>query len=187
MEAKERANTAAADEAIGSASERPLLMVDIDGVISLFGIPMGYSDDEPAIAGSLHSIDGAPHFLSATAAGHLLELLPLYELVWASGWEERANDHLPHLLGLPRELPFLRFERDVGGHGGARAHWKLEAIEDYARGRPLAWIDDALNEACHEWAEQRGAPTLLVQTRPEHGLTEREARELSGWASALER
>jgi hypothetical protein len=173
------------ETATATEPQRPLLMVDIDGVISLFGVPVGYSDGEPAIAGSLHSIDGTPHFLSATAAAHLLELLPLYELVWASGWEERANDHLPHLLGLPPGLPFLRFERDVGGHTGARAHWKLEAIEGYARGRPLAWIDDALNDACHDWAGERGAPTLLVQTDPERGLTRPEHEQLAAWASAL--
>ena len=67
----------------------------------------------------------------------------MFELVWASGWEERANEHLPHLLGLPPELPFLRFERDVGR---ANAHWKLDAIDAYAGERALAWVDDALND-----------------------------------------
>ena len=67
-------------------------MVDIDGVISLFVGTGG----EPA-NGSFHSIEGIPHFLSATAAAHLLDLSEHFELVWASGWEERADDHLPHL------------------------------------------------------------------------------------------
>jgi hypothetical protein len=102
--------------------------------------------------------------------------------VWASGWEERANEHLPHLLGLPPALPFLRFSRNVGR---ANAHWKLDAIEAYARDRPLAWIDDAFNAACHGWAQARAAPTLLVQTVPQVGLTEREASQLAGWALAL--
>lgn len=161
---------------------RPLLMVDIDGVLSLFGVPDRTRDGRPAIEGSLHSIEGTPHFLSSTAAAHLLSLEPSFEIVWASGWEERADDHLPHLLGLPAGLPFLRFSRAVGR---AHAHWKLEAIDAYAGGRPLAWIDDALNDACHEWARERHAPTLLVQTAPEHGLTEHEARVLSRWAKEL--
>ena len=80
---------------------RPLLMVDIDGVVSLFGAHPAHQH-LAARAGSLHSIDGTPHFLSSTAATHLLALADLYELVWASGWEERANEHLPRLLGLPR-------------------------------------------------------------------------------------
>ncbi|HXN38751.1 MAG TPA: HAD domain-containing protein [Solirubrobacteraceae bacterium] len=158
-------------------------MVDIDGVLSLFGVPAREHAQRPEIEGSLHSIDGTPHFLSSTAAAHLLSLSSLYDVVWASGWEERANEHLPHLLGVPAGLPHLRFPRAVGR---SNAHWKLESIDAYAGGRPLAWIDDALNPACHAWARERPAPTLLVTTAPERGLTEREAALLASWAQQLE-
>jgi hypothetical protein len=165
-------------------------MVDIDGVISLFGgwqhggwgVHGGASHDEAAPAGSFHSIEGSPHFLSSAAAAHLLELSASYELVWASGWEDRANEHLPHLLGVPPALPFLRFSRNVGR---TNAHWKLDAIDAYARDRPLAWIDDAFNDACHQWARLRRAPTLLVQTDPQRGLTADEALQLERWARTL--
>ncbi len=174
-------------------------MVDIDGVLSLFGVPdvagrppagaARSSSIAPAgsesVEGSLHSIDGMLHFLSSTAAAHLLSLTRGFELVWASGWEEKADEHLPHLLGLPARLPFLRFSRDVGGRGRTYAHWKLAAIEAYAGQRPLAWIDDAFNAACHEWADVRPAPTLLVQTDPAQGLTAAEARLLESWALEL--
>jgi HAD domain in Swiss Army Knife RNA repair proteins len=163
---------------------RPLLMVDIDGVLSLFG---GWDATSPSrdprpLDGSLHSIDGIPHFLSSTAAAHLLELAELYDLVWASGWEERANEHLPRLLGLPPQLPFLRFARDVGGRAAPKAHWKLDAIDSYAGARSLAWIDDALNDACREWARARPAPTLLVETDPTIGLTAADTERLTQWA-----
>jgi hypothetical protein len=163
---------------------RPLLMVDIDGVLSLFGgwQPASGAVDDRTLDGSLHSIDGIPHFLSSTAAAHLLELSSQFDLVWASGWEERANEHLPHLLGMPPELPFLRFPRAVGR---SNAHWKLETIDAYADGRAVAWIDDALNDACREWADARSAPTLLVETDPTRGLTDQEAQQLSAWAHAL--
>jgi HAD domain in Swiss Army Knife RNA repair proteins len=158
-------------------SHKPLLLVDIDGVISLFGGEHLASKD-----GSFHSIEGMFHFLSATAAAHLLDLADQFELVWCSGWEEKANEHLPHLLGLPSGLPYLSFERAVGR---SNAHWKLAAIDAFAGERPLAWIDDALNEACQAWAAARAAPTLLVETAPEHGLTEREAVLLRAWADEL--
>jgi hypothetical protein len=83
---------------------------------------------------------------------------------------------------MPAGLPFLRFARAVGR---TNAHWKLDAIDAYAGERPLAWVDDALNDACHEWAEARAAPTLLVQTDPQRGLTASEAQQLAGWARAL--
>ncbi len=158
--------------------DRPLLLVDIDGVISLFSFDHGARPE-----GSFHSIDGIPHFLSSSAAEHLLVLVSNFELVWASGWEEKANEYLPHLLGLPT-LPYLSFDRAVGR---TNAHWKLDAIDAYAStNKPLAWIDDAFNDACHEWAEARIAPTLLVQTLPASGLTGREAETLERWAESLQ-
>ena len=98
--------------------------------------------------------------------------------MWASGWEDRANDHLPGILGLPT-LPYLTFD------GRARfgsAHWKLEALEEYARSRPLAWIDDSLDESCFEWADERSAPTLLVPTESEVGLLDAHVEALEAWA-----
>ena len=169
--------TAAVPAAEAAAAHRerplPLLLVDIDGVISLFGFERA---ERPP--GSFHWIDGMPHYLSATAAGHLRELEGEFELVWASGWEERANEYLPHLLGV-RELEHLRFERAVGR---ANAHWKLDAIEAHAGERALAWVDDAFNDACQAWAHARTAPTLLVQTEPASGITPQEVRLLRRWA-----
>jgi hypothetical protein len=179
------------------APRKPLLMVDIDGVLSLYG--QGAPDPArlgatapgraaPAdVEGSFHSIDGIPHFLSATAAGHLLALAELYETVWASGWEEKAEEYLPHLLGVPAGLPFLHFAELSRAGRTTHAHWKLEAIGSYAGSRPLAWVDDAFNDACHEWARAREAPTLLVATAPQRGLTAHEADILAAWADGLAR
>jgi hypothetical protein len=158
-------------------AQTPLLMVDIDGVISLFGF-----DGQGRPPGSFHTIDGIPHFLSSQAARHLLDLGSEFELVWASGWEEKANEYLPHLLGLEGPLPFLSFDRSPGR---SNAHWKLGAIEAHAGARPLAWIDDSFNDACHSWADRRGAPTLLVQTSPHSGLTRHEADLVRRWARQL--
>jgi hypothetical protein len=180
--------------------ERPLLMVDIDGVISLFGFPGGSlstprprASAQPAAStpavpdGSFHTVDGIPHFLSHAAAAHLLALAEDFDLVWASGWEEKAEEYLPRLLGLPAGLPFLHFERSQGAGRSIDGHWKLDAIDTYAGARPLAWVDDAFDESCHDWSAGRSAPTLLVQTVPAHGLTSREALLLATWARELMR
>jgi hypothetical protein len=171
----------------GPGEDRPLLMVDIDGVVSLFwageeaGSGTGaYADARPD--GIFRAIDGIPHFLSSTAATHLLSLAEAYDLVWCSGWEEKAEEYLPHLLGLPAGLPFLRFERGRGAGRSIDGHWKLDAIDAYAGGRALAWIDDAFDESCHAWAAERPAPTLLVQTDPARGLIAEESSLLEAWA-----
>jgi hypothetical protein len=153
---------------------KPLLFVDIDGVISLWGFA---SDRCPP--GTWHNVEGIGHFLSSTAAGHLHELAERFDLVWCSGWEEKAPEHLPALIGAP-DLPHLTFARNPGR---SRAHWKLDAIDAYAGERPLAWLDDALDDACAEWAEQRAAPTLLVRTEPASGLTGEHVALLRGWAA----
>ena len=159
-------------------SGKPLLLVDVDGVISLFG----FSPDAQPEGKWLH-VDGILHLCSARAAQYLPGLQDQFELVWCTGWEEKANDYLPQWLELPAELPYLQFERNPGK---GRAHWKLQAIEDFAGPqRPLAWIDDALDEACRHWADQRVGPTLLVQTEAHVGLDETHAAELRAWAAAL--
>jgi hypothetical protein len=166
-------------------NERPLLLVDVDGVLSLFGPPAGPQPDRTA--GTWHQVEGIVHLLSPAAAGHLLDLAPAYELVWCTGWEERANEHLPHLLGLP-ELPVLRFDRGAAGLRATRAHWKLDAIDAHAGpDRAVAWIDDAHDDACRAWADARPGPTLLVTTEPHVGLGDAEAARLAAWAAALPR
>lgn len=156
----------------------PLLFVDIDGVVSLWGF-----DSNARPAGSFHNVDGVMHFLSSDAGIHLLALASRFDLVWCSGWEEKAGEHLPRVLGLPREVPFLSFDRNPGrGHG----HWKLPAIDAYAGPeRAIAWIDDAHDDACHAWAADRAAPTLLVATTPATGLTAAHAERLRSWADGL--
>jgi hypothetical protein len=154
---------------------KPVLLIDIDGVISLWGFDTNARPD-----GDFHTVDGVVHFLSAAAGKHLPALAARYELVWCSGWEEKANEYLPHALKLGCELPFLSFDCAPGaGH----AHWKLAAIDAYAGpARPLAWIDDAHDDACRAWAAGRPGPTLLVGTDPARGLTDAHVELLLRWA-----
>src|SRR5882757_7808750 len=91
----------------------PLLLVDVDGVISIFGFEM---DARPN--GHWLAVDGIPHFLSADAGEHLRGLSEVFELVWCTGWEEKANEYLPSLLGLPGPLPWLSFDSRVDTEDG---------------------------------------------------------------------
>lgn len=161
-------------------SDRPLLLVDIDGVLSLFGF-----EARSPPQGRYALIDGLPHLLSEQSARHLRVLADLYDCVWCSGWEERADEHLPYLLGLPSGWPHVPLDRRRRGPAGTSVagHWKLEAIDAFAgRSRRLAWIDDAFDETCHAWAAARPAPTLLVPTLPAVGLTDADAERLAAWA-----
>ena len=83
------------------------------------------------------------------------------------------------------ELPYLTFD------GRARfgtAHWKLDALEEYAGTRPLAWVDDSLDESCYELGGSAGSahPARAHRVRP--GLLDAhvEAPRSVGQATALQ-
>lgn len=165
-------------QGVRSRGDGPILFVDVDGVISVFGF-----DPSGELPGPFHWIDGVAHCISAAAGPHLAQLAGRFELVWATGWEEKANEYLPRLLGLPfGDLPTLTFDgRAVFGS----SHWKLDAIEEYAGDRPAAWIDDHIDDACVAWAREREAPTLLVPTESAVGIADDHVDELLRWARSL--
>lgn len=159
----------------------PILLVDVDGVISLFGF-------QPASRppGRFAVVDGLPHYLSEHAGFLLERLAATFDCVWCTGWEDRAPEHLPHLLGwaLP-PFPHLSFD---GGPASDGRHWKLAAIDAFTGpDRAVAWVDDDLGVRAEEWAASRSGPTLLVLTDPAVGLTDAHAEELEGWARGLPR
>jgi len=147
------------------------LLVDVDGVISLFGF-----DHADPPAGCPVTVDGTPHWLSKGAGACLIRLARTFECVWCTGWEERAEEHLPYHLGLPGGWRHLSL-----GEG-----WKLAAIDTTVPGtRPLAWIDDAHDDASRAWAAARAGPTLLVPTDPAVGLTDAHVALLEAWTGEL--
>jgi hypothetical protein len=177
-------------------SLKPLLFVDVDGVISTYGfagnagVPSGSrpfgSVAGGAVAGTLHNVEGIIHHIGEGMDRRLRALIPHFEAVWATGWGERANEHLVHLLSLPGELEVVEFA--VAPSTDGSGHWKLDALGARAAGRAAAWIDDGHNDACAEWAATRqagGEPTLLVSTDPYVGLTDDHVDELVAWAGGI--
>jgi len=167
-------------------SDRPILAIDVDGVISLFG----FETPPAAEIARWELIDGTPHCISIAAAERILRLAERFEPVWATGWQDRANDRLSLITGIG-SLPVIEFDghRERGSPAATTAaHWKLGAIGEFAGSRPLAWIDDSFDASCYEWAERRendGAPTLLVPTEPDLGLEEAQAAVAAEWADSL--
>jgi hypothetical protein len=155
--------------------EKPVLAVDVDGVVSLFDF------DEPPEEAGFELVDGVVHCISFASGALLRELIPHFDLIWASGWEDRTI-RLTELLDLPT-LPYLTFG------GTARfgsADWKIGPLQEYAAGRPLAWIDDSFDPSCDAWARSRKEPTLLIRSEPHLGLQSPQVGALVGWARSLE-
>ena len=135
-----------------SAEKRPILAIDVDGVISLFG----FDSPPPPEVARWELIDGTPHLISIAAAERIRRLSGRFEPVWATGWQDRANDRLSLITGIG-PLPVIEFDAhrkrqsgDAGepaaAAGTTEAHWKLGAIGEFCATRPLAWIDDSFDQ-----------------------------------------
>ena len=84
--------------------------------------------------------------------------------------------------GLP-PLPVVEFPTE--DHFDPGVSWKLAAVERYVRARPFAWLDDELGLDVDRWAAERGTPSLLLDVRPDHGLTEDHVETLLAFAAGL--
>ncbi len=127
------------------------------------------------------TVDGIAHFLSATAGEHLRELCAAFEPAWCTGWEEKANEYLPHALGLPGPLPAseLRATPTAAGAGTGSSPRSTAT-----RARPAGGLDRRRpRRALPSRGRRRGRrPTLLVGTDPAVGLTDEQVSELLEWA-----
>jgi hypothetical protein len=158
-------------------SEKPLLLLDIDGTLC----PDGPGPDRamtwlPGGAGDKCFRSDLPAVLGKLGAR--------YELAWATAWENHANLILAPVLGLP-SLPVVRFADPAAGEvgdGWAGRTWKLPSVRRFAGERSLAWIDDDLHPDAFAWAALRRIPTRLIATDQRVGLTDDHIRSLLAFA-----
>jgi hypothetical protein len=164
---------------------KPLLLCDVDGVLSLWG----GLDVRPSGDTIWLQVEGIPHALSRRALSHLGALAARFDVVWATGWEEKAEQVLrPLVPGAAGGAPWPHLELDAARGAGisVHGHWKLGSIEEVAgREHPMAFVDDVLDDACRAGAAARPGPTLLVPTDPAHGLDDEAAATLHAFADGV--
>ena len=151
----------------------PVLLLDVDGVINPYGdaCPPGYAehdlfpDDEPVRVNPDHG-------------RWITELQDHYDVLWASGWNDEANDLLAPLLGIA-PLPVLAMPATPFRPGD-----KVPRIAAGTHGRAAAWLDDLHTPEAGDWAAARPWPTLLVPVDPARGLLREHVDALLAWAPA---
>jgi hypothetical protein len=148
---------------------RPLLYLDVDGVLNP-------SAPHPGTGFERHTVLGYQLWLAPSVHGEWLrELAEVYELHWATTWEEDANTHLAPLLGLP-PLPVVRFAGYRPQPGDPRIRLmellsgaKWAPLLRHAAGRPFAWVDDVMPFRLVRNSLLR-RDRLLLPIEPEQGL-----------------
>jgi hypothetical protein len=176
---------------------RPLLLVDVDGPLNPYAadqnrrpagyqtfrlLPPGWVSEErrrlEMLGVDARRVKPLRVWLNPSHGQALAELA--YDLVWATAWEQDANEFIAPLLGLP-ELPFIpwstRLKEGV-------VNWKTHQIVAWVNGRAFAWIDDEITDADRAWVgENHHGPSFLLRIDPGTGLVSEDFAVLSDWAA----
>jgi hypothetical protein len=157
--------------------ERPLLLLEVDGV--LFLSPLAASPPP----GRVHFLEGGELWVPDRVTELLRRLETRFDLVWATAEGHFANRDLRRLFGLQGKVPVMELE----GRGRVpAADRKIRTVQSHSAERPIAWVADAFSPAAHRWANRRRPSTLLLEVERGAGLSQDHAATLMEWADALE-
>lgn len=183
--------------------EKPLFLLDIDGVVNLFNawIPVGkvWWDTK----GRMRQNTKAPaHLTEVVVAGYRLLLHPehpemiaeietAFEPLWATMWQHNAWQAGLE-LGFGVDWDFIDFDsyHDERGRrtGLGVGNHKHPGIVDALGNRPGVWVDDDMTPAQKAWAQRRteaGIPTLFIQPDPKFGLTREHFDQIMAFADEV--
>jgi hypothetical protein len=165
-------------ESFSVADRRPLLLIDVDGVVC----PYAHELEDCASLEIEQALVGySSVWLSRHVARQLKGLGELFQLIWCTAWEEHAAEYLGPYLALPA-MPVIHFDEPLAGDD---SHWKWPAIEAFVGDRAFAWIDDEIGSGDLARARRREAPTLLVRVEGTRGLQATHVEQLERFARML--
>lgn len=176
---------------------KPLLMLDIDGVLAPFGVAAENPEThyEHVIGGPIWG--DLSIWLRHDLEEIVQRLIKTFSLMWATGWGgKEANEHLLGPMGLEDALHAIDYNASVPGvsrvagalrFSGEIETWKLPWIKQFLDEdeRPAIWIDDEILDDARVYAEERtsrGMPTLFIQTDPALGFLDEHIELLEEWA-----
>lgn len=167
--------------AVLARGTRPLIFVDIDGVLIPF---------RPRVTSTYRRLSGgagcAPDrsgnpLLDRLDPDHGRQLLALPgELVWASTWMAEANEVIAPRLDLP-DLPVVDWP-DADEEPQRGMHWKTLPLARWAAGRAFVWLDDEITDVDRRRvAAHHPQPTLLHRVDPYLGLVSADLAAVCKW------
>ncbi|GAA4221431.1 hypothetical protein FHR32_005082 [Streptosporangium album] len=166
---------------MSAETTRPLLLIDVDGVLNPFRRP------GPEWFRTKCSADGRSYnmLLNPAHGPKLLDLAATVgcDLVWATTWEHDANTEISPKIGLP-ELPVIEVDRDNRWRDrGVDVMFKTPHVADWVKGRPFVWLDDDLTDLDEAYLrEHEGVGDFLViHVDGQFGLTDGDLVEATVW------
>lgn len=161
--------------------ERPLVLLDVDGVLNPLRRSPGYQRYRATPNGITFRLLLNPRH------GPLLTGLAAStgaELVWASYWTDSANEWIGPRVGLP-PLPAIPIPpRDPSYGYGA---WKARHVAEWIGERPFVWLEDEPDVPDALAGGPRLGPHLVVPVDPEEGLTDGHVEHARDWLEQLRR
>jgi hypothetical protein len=150
---------------------RPALLLDVDGVLNPYGTakcPDGFTEYD-LFPGE------EPVRLCPAHGKWISELQHVFDVAWATAWNDDANRLLAPLLGIAAlpvvTMPPAPFQpRD-----------KVPPIARFAGQRPAVWMDDLHPAEAWTWSTGRHEPTLLIAVAPATGLTRQAVDQALTW------
>lgn len=157
---------------------KPLLLIDVDGVLNPLGRPtIDFRRYRCHLGHEVYTVH-----LNPRHGARLLELALMTgsELVWATTWEEYANEWIAPRLGLPR-LPVIHVSEDKGSELGEM--FKTPHVASYVQGRPFVWFDDCVFKPDGDYLRDHPdvGDFLLIQVDPYSGLTREHLDIAADW------
>lgn len=162
-------------------NSKPMLLVDIDGVLNAFdarGSTKGYARTQA----NGYRLTYRPEW-----AVWINKLSRLSDPIWATMWQENARSSFAPAtgigVGIKDHIDFRAHNRDGFGRrtGWGVGGFKHPGVVATVGDRPFCWIDDDLEPWQYDWALERtesGIPTLLVQPNSAVGLTAGHVRQI---------
>jgi HAD domain in Swiss Army Knife RNA repair proteins len=162
---------------------RSLILLDVDGVLNPSRRPgPGWLVEQITVDGETYPVRLNPH--------HGAELLALAddtgaELVWATTWNQHANEEIGPRIGLP-ELRVLQMPNE--GWTGFGANPKTQAVATQTGGCPFVWFDDALSRHDRIYLDDHvGRNTFrLIHIGQRRGLTAKHITQARTWLQGTE-
>lgn len=166
-----------------SADSKPIWLLDVDGVLNLFGsAPAAWGDTEQFTANG-YPITWSPKMLARITEIHGNGLA---EVQWLTTWGHYANAYLAHRFGLSQLTVALEPPRDIYRYPFDE-WWKLPAVrEAYDAGNTVLWTDDDIPyyPEVRDWLKTTDAERILT-VAPTDGLLPEHLDVIERWLESL--